>query len=63
MKLSDIRAKARDVGAPESKGMKKDALIRAIQQAEGYDACYATAPATCGQDACLWRDDCRKAVS
>lgn len=63
MKTADIRAKAKDVGAHLTKGMKKDALIRAIQQAEGFATCYATSPATCGQEACLWREDCLKAVS
>lgn len=34
-------------------------LVRAIQKAEGYDACFKTGKAhVCGQHACLWRDEC-----
>jgi hypothetical protein len=40
---------------------QKADLVRAIQQAEGYDACFKTGKAdVCGQDACLWREDCVK---
>lgn len=34
-------------------------LVRAIQQAEGFEACFMTGKAhDCGQDACLWREEC-----
>jgi hypothetical protein len=39
--------------------MKKDDLVRGIQQSENNEACYKTGKASqCGQDACLWREDC-----
>jgi hypothetical protein len=38
--------------------MKKVALIRAIQQAEGNDPCFATNRQVCDQYACAWRGDC-----
>lgn len=38
---------------------RKSELVRAIQQAEGNQACFnSNSSATCGQDACLWRADC-----
>ncbi len=34
-------------------------LVRAIQRAEGFEACFRTGKAhACGQDACLWREEC-----
>ena len=58
MKLEEIRAIAKTYGIrPEN--MDKTALIRAIQSAEGYSACFATAPdRACDQVNCLWRKDC-----
>lgn len=39
---------------------KKEELVRAIQTDEGNDACFNTGRVTtCGQQACLWREDCR----
>lgn len=39
--------------------MKKADLIRAIQSAEGNEQCFDTGKsAQCGQEECLWRDDC-----
>lgn len=35
-------------------------LVRAIQQAEGYEACFKTGKAhVCEQNACLWREECQ----
>lgn len=34
-------------------------LVRAIQKAEGYEACFKTGKAhVCEQNACLWREEC-----
>ena len=58
MKIQDIKviAKKKDVNAGK---MKKTDLIRAIQVAEGNNACFATSSLqTCGQMTCLWREDC-----
>lgn len=39
--------------------LKKTELIRAIQQAEGNEACFNTGMVDqCGQSDCLWREDC-----
>ncbi len=41
--------------------VKKDSMIRAIQQAEGNFDCFGTAVAgICDQIDCLWREDCLK---
>lgn len=58
MNLSEIKdiAKKKDVKAGR---MKKEELVRAIQTAEGNNACYNTGQAgSCGQDDCTWRPDC-----
>ncbi len=58
MRLEEIKAIARERGIQPGK-MKKADLVRAIQQAEGNEPCYASdRAATCGQQDCLWRDDC-----
>ena len=41
MKVKDIKAKAKEMGIDPRK-MKKEELIRAIQQAENNIVCYAT---------------------
>jgi hypothetical protein len=58
MKLDEIKEIARKHNIKIGK-MKKAELVRAIQLAEGSDACFETGKANrCGQDACLWREDC-----
>ncbi|MBK5275743.1 MAG: Rho termination factor N-terminal domain-containing protein [Desulfuromonadales bacterium] len=58
MKLDEIKEIAKQHNIKVGK-MKKADLVRAIQQAENNTACFATGQAdTCGQDACLWREDC-----
>lgn len=59
MKLEEIReiAKRHDIKAGR---MKKGDLVRTIQQAEGNVVCFDTGIADeCGQQKCLWREDCR----
>jgi hypothetical protein len=58
MKLEQIKemAKQHDIKAGK---MKKAELVRAIQSAEGNDACFGTGhDSECGQEECLWRADC-----
>jgi hypothetical protein len=58
MKLEEIKeiAKKHDIKAGK---MKKAELVRAVQLAEGSNACFETGQATvCGQEECLWRSDC-----
>lgn len=58
MRLEEIREVARRHNIKAGR-MKKGELVRAIQEAEGNSQCYATGnSATCGQDRCLWREDC-----
>ncbi len=58
MNLAEIKEIAKNLGVKPGK-MKKEELIRAVQTAEGNFDCYNTGQAvTCGQDACVWRDDC-----
>lgn len=59
MKLEKIREVAAAHGLKGGK-MKKAELVRAIQAAEGNAACFDTGNAAeCGQERCLWREDCR----
>ena len=58
MKLDEIKEIAKQHNIKVGK-MKKADLVRAIQQAEINDVCFETGQAgTCGQAACLWREDC-----
>lgn len=58
MKLAEIKELAAEKGVRAGKMTKAD-LVRAIQQAEGNPACFATGKAAeCDQAACLWRPDC-----
>ncbi len=59
MNLEAVKKIAKQRGLKIS-NLKKTELIRAIQQDEGNTACYNTdTAACCGQEDCLWRDDCR----
>lgn len=58
MKLEEIKEIAKQHNIKAGK-MKKADLVRAIQEAEHNELCFGTGKAeTCGQDACLWREDC-----
>ncbi len=58
MKMDEIREIAKRHNIKAGK-MKKADLLRAIQQAEGNQVCFDTGKADqCGQDSCLWREDC-----
>ncbi|RII25450.1 MAG: SAP domain-containing protein [Geobacter sp.] len=58
MTLAEIKKIAVQHGIKVS-GMKKADLVKAIQQLEGNDPCFATGTAAeCRQDECLWRADC-----
>jgi hypothetical protein len=59
MKVEDIKYIAKRKGVNAGKKNKQD-LIRAIQTAEGNNACFVTSSVqTCGQINCLWRADCK----
>lgn len=58
MKLEQIKeiAKQHDIKVGK---LKKSELVRAIQVAEGNNACFESGQAAkCGQEECLWRPDC-----
>lgn len=58
MNIQDIQKIAKKKGVKAGK-MNQTELIRAIQKAEGNNACFATSSVqTCGQMNCLWREDC-----
>jgi len=59
MKLQEIKEIAQKLEIPVRK-MTKAELIRAIQKKEANSECFETGMAsTCGQDKCLWIDDCK----
>ena len=59
MRIQDIKDIAKQKGVKTGKMNKQD-LVRAIQTAEGSNACFATSSVqTCGQMNCLWRADCK----
>jgi len=58
MKLDEIKAIAKNHDIKTAK-IKKSDLVRAMQQPEGKETCFGNgAAAQCGQNACLWREDC-----
>jgi hypothetical protein len=58
MTINELKEIAKQHGIKAGK-MKKTDLVRAIQEAEGNTQCFDTGASTvCGQDACLWREDC-----
>jgi hypothetical protein len=58
MKMQKIREIAKKMGI-DAVGKSKTDLVRAIQKAEGYYACFASPGVySCRQDRCLWRKDC-----
>jgi hypothetical protein len=59
MTIQETRKIAKSWGI-KTANMKKADIIRAIQQAEGNCDCYNTGRVqACGQNACLWREDCK----
>ena len=62
MDMKELRKIAKRHGINTAK-MKKEDVIRAIQRAEGNFDCFGSARSGhCSQDACLWRQDCRRSV-
>lgn len=58
MKLDEVKEIAKRHNIKTGK-MKKARLVAAIQQAENNEVCFETGKAeSCGQDGCLWREDC-----
>ena len=58
MKVEIIRQIAAAMDIKVGK-MKKAELVKVIQVAEGNVPCFDTGAAgACGQDSCLWREEC-----
>ncbi len=58
MNMTMIKEVAKNRGIKPGR-MKKEELIRVIQEQEGNPQCYNTNfSAECGQPECLWREDC-----
>lgn len=57
MKVTEVKMKAAKFGI-KGQGMKKVALVRAIQSAEGNIVCFCTGKNECDQLVCCWREDC-----
>jgi len=58
MKLEEIKEMAKQHQIKTAR-MKKAELVRAIQQAEGNEQCFDSGKTdACGQEMCLWREDC-----
>ncbi len=59
MKMAEVHTKAKAMGIA-SVGKSKEAVIRAIQAAEGNRDCFNRGEReACGQQACAWRKDCK----
>ncbi len=59
MNAVHVRKQASRLGIKTPNTLKKGDLIRLIQQCEGNYSCFATARSSgCGQEQCLWRQDC-----
>ncbi|HAV43325.1 TPA: SAP domain-containing protein [bacterium] len=57
MKTEDVRKKAKEIGLKTGR-MKKEALILAIQHAEGNIPCFRKGTEYCDRVDCCWREDC-----
>ncbi|MHC1759389.1 MAG: SAP domain-containing protein [Negativicutes bacterium] len=57
MKLLEVKEIAKGMGIRLGK-MNKAEIIRAIQAQEDNTPCFETFVENCGQENCLWRDDC-----
>jgi hypothetical protein len=57
--MAEIRKKAKNLGITAGK-MKKAELIRAVQQAEGYTACFGMSNGQCVHTDCCFMQDCFK---
>jgi hypothetical protein len=58
MKLEEIKEIAKQHNIKVGR-LKKAELVRAIQEAEANEVCFESGQAeACGQETCLWREDC-----
>jgi hypothetical protein len=57
MKVQEVKELAKGMGINPGK-MKKQELVRTIQEKEGNFPCFQTAGDRCDQESCTWRSDC-----
>lgn len=58
MNMQQLREIAKELYVKPG-SLKKMELVRAVQSAEGNEACFGTGRAEqCGQHDCLWKEDC-----
>ena len=57
--MPKIRKKAKELGIRPGK-MNKAELIRSVQTAEGYAACFGTSNGQCAYTDCCFMEDCLK---
>ncbi|MGD8563030.1 MAG: Rho termination factor N-terminal domain-containing protein [Desulfarculaceae bacterium] len=55
--VRDLRHMAKELKVKNYSKMKKDSLIRSIQEAEGNSPCFQRIP-DCGEVHCLFREEC-----
>ncbi len=59
MNVAQVKTIAKEQGVVAGR-LRKAELIRAIQRSENNYPCYNTGQrASCAQDSCLWREDCK----
>ena len=61
MNMTEIRAKAKELGIQAGR-MGKGDLIRTIQTREGNFPCFGTAKDYCSEELCCWREECLPSV-
>lgn len=60
--VKDLRLMAQNLAVAGYGRLRKPDLIHAIQSAEGNSPCYQQIP-DCGQEDCLFREDCLPQVA
>lgn len=60
MNIREIREMAKNIGVKPGR-LRKTELVRLIQKTEGNLPCFDTERVRdCGEENCLWREDCLK---
>ncbi len=55
--VSDLKARAKELKVAGYSKMNKEQLVWAVQEAEGFAACFHRIP-DCGIELCLFRPEC-----
>jgi len=58
--LEEIQQRAKKLGLTRFEHLGKNALVHAIQEKEGHDACFdAPWSNVCEYERCDWKEDCQ----